>query len=115
MLQMKKFFHFFNLFSFELIHDDEQPIKRQLGCSAQIINTDLAYELLVSYVETQKKIGSKISFLEITNYLKKKNVNFFSIDTEVDGKKISDLQNEFKDSLNRNRIKVWIIYAPKLQ
>lgn len=96
---------FFNLFAFEIIPDDEQTIKRQLGYSAQIINTDLAYNLLVSYVETQKKVGSKISFQELDNYLKKNNVNFFSIDSEVDGKRISNLQIEFKDSLNRTRIK----------
>jgi len=100
----EEIFSFLNLFSFEYIPDDQQSLKRELENKGQILNSELAYNLLIGYVETQDKVGSKIYYQEIINYLKKNNVNFFSTDAEVDGKKIFDLQNEYKEFLNRNLI-----------
>lgn len=96
---------FFNLFKFEIIHDDDQSLKRKLELKAQIINVELAYELLISYVESHNKTGHKIRAFEIINHLKSGNVNFFRLDIETESKKIMDLQNKFKNSLNRKRIK----------
>lgn len=95
---------FFHKFSFEKFSDEEVFVKRMLSTIGQIVEAEKAYDFLCGYVETHNKIGISINITELRNYLEINEVSFYSVNKENEILKISQLQKEFIESINRKRI-----------
>jgi len=95
---------FFQKFRYEVFPDDEQFVKNILLTKSQVIDVNYVYDLLCGYVQTNNKLKISILALELRNYLQKNSISFFSIDKESEIIKISNIQNTFRESINRSRI-----------